>query len=216
MFRILAALACVAVASETLGTETCAVAAGARPCAATSAGSDHSLLQVHPASTVAATKKTGPSGNETAKTIGTEIQQDEAVQHGKTQSQDKKVTDSLESKARTDPYPEDYNLDTDYPRDDKGTHADTIREVQSATLPGDGDVGRKTKPGLHDSWNVDTMFVTDSDGGGHVSLRDMIPWGYRSQTGIKESHEGKSGSPSEGTMSDNKDKDLQRHNNGHA
>merc|ERR1719305_2264723 len=37
-----------------------------------------------------------------------------------------------------------------------------------------------TKPGLSDSWNVDKMFVTDSDGGGHVSLRDMIPWGYRS------------------------------------
>lgn len=92
------------------------------------------------------------------------------------------------SGSETDPYPEDYDLDIDYTRDDKGTRADTLREVQSATLPGDGDKQRTTRPGLGNSWNVDTMFATDSDGGGHVSVRDIIPWGYRSQTQPKKGH----------------------------
>lgn len=190
MFRILATFACVVVAAGTSGTETCASGTRALPCAAVLGGSDHSLLQVHPASTVAATKKPGPSVNEQAKTAGTQLLQDQAIQHANLESLDEKVGEGLGSEARIDPYPADYNLDADYPRDDKGTHADTIREVQNATLPGAGDVGKNTKPGLSDSWNVDTMFVTDSDGGRHISLRDMVPWGYRSiKEAKKNNHE---------------------------
>merc|ERR1719409_2221156 len=74
--------------------------------------------------------------------------------------------------------PDDYDLDTDYPQDTKGNHMDTNRELQNATQPGAGDVDRKREPGLKDSWNVDTMFKTDSDGGGHMSQREMVAWGY--------------------------------------
>merc|ERR1719311_55191 len=116
------------------------------------------------------------------------LQQEEAVQgeNAERDGLDEKVDDGSGSEAKTDPYPEDYDLDMDYPRDDKGTHADTIREVQSATLPGDGDVGRNTKPGLSDSWNVDQMFATDSDGGGDVNTRGMVPWGFRTQGAAKK------------------------------
>merc|ERR1719311_270310 len=116
------------------------------------------------------------------------LQQEEAVQGENVErgGLDEKVDDGSGSEAKTDPYPEDYDLDMDYPRDDKGTHADTIREVQSATLPGDGDIGRNTKPGLSDSWNVDQMFATDSDGGGDVNTRGMVPWGFRTQGAAKK------------------------------
>merc|ERR1719428_58995 len=129
--------------------------------------------------------KAAPTGH---KTKAAALQQEEAVQgeNAERDGLDEKVDDGSGSEAKTDPYPEDYDLDMDYPRDDKGTHADTIREVQSATLPGDGDIGRNTKPGLSDSWNVDQMFATDSDGGGDVNTRGMVPWGFRTQGAAKK------------------------------
>merc|ERR1719409_235796 len=92
----------------------------------------------------------------------------------------------------------------DYPHDAKGTHADTVREVQSATLPDAGDVGRNTKPGLKDSWNVDQMFVTDSDGAGDVHVRGMIPWGYRSQAAAKKEKKDKNETSSQHNKSPHK------------
>jgi len=177
MFRALAALACFVGVTGTPRDGTCVAAAGAGPCAPALVG-DHSLLQVHPA-----TKQKKHSKEGTSQVVGAKLQQKKAIQNERMERHnlDGKVEQGSESKSGMDPYPEDYDLDTDYPHDLKGTRADTVRELQSATLPGDGDIGKNTKPGLSDSWNVDKMFVTDSDGGGHVSLRDMIPWGYRSQ-----------------------------------
>jgi len=193
MFRTIAVFACLVVAAGALGDDTCAVATESVPCTKTLAAGDHSLLQVHPASTVDAKKKTGSAGNDPPKTAETKLQQEKTIRGKNVEATDVDGTvgEGLGSESGLDPYPEDYDLDMDYPRDDKGTHADTVREVQSATLPDAGDVGRNTKPGLKDSWNVDQMFVTDSDGAGDVHVRGMIPWGYRSQAAAKKEKKNK-------------------------
>merc|ERR1719389_180057 len=188
MFRTIAVFACLVVAAGALGDDTCAVATESVPCTKTLAAGDHSLLQVHPASTVDAKRKTGSAGNDPPKTAETKLQQEKTIRGKNVEATDVDGTvgEGLGSESGLDPYPEDYDLDMDYPRDDKGTHADTVREVQSATLPGDGDIGRNTKPGLSDSWNVDQMFATDSDGGGDVNTRGMVPWGFRTQGAAKK------------------------------
>jgi len=123
--------------------------------------------------TVKTENTTGLVGNETANTTG--LQQVKAV--------DGKAPGVGEDKAGVLRAPDDYDLESDYPNDMKGTHANTLREMQNATQPGAGDVDRKTEPGLKDSWNVDTMFPTDSDGAGHLSQKGMIAWGYPSKVG---------------------------------
>merc|ERR1719428_2469644 len=110
--------------------------------------------------------KTAPTGHHKKAAA---LQQEEAVQGENVErgGLDEKVDDGSGSEAKTDPYPEDYDLDMDYPRDDRGTHADTIRDVQSATLRG---------------------------GGGDVNTRGMVPWGYRTQGAAKkESKDAKKG-----------------------
>merc|ERR1719378_2049296 len=123
--------------------------------------------------TVKTENTTGLVGNETANTTG--LQQVKAVQGN--------APGVGEDKAGVLRMPDDYDLDSDYPNDMKGTHANTLREMQNATQPGAGDVDRKTEPGLKDSWNVDTMFKTDSDGAGPMSQRGIIAWGYPSKVG---------------------------------
>jgi len=188
MFRTITVFACLVVAAGALGDDACAVATGSVSCTKAFAAGDHSLLQVHPASAVDAKKKTGSTGNDLPQTAETKLQQEKTIRDKNVEKTDMDGTvgEGLGSESGLDPYPEDYDLDMDFPRDDKGTHADTVREVQSATLPDAGDVGRNTKPGLKDSWNVDQMFVTDSDGSGDVHVRGMIPWGYRSQAAAKK------------------------------
>merc|ERR1719316_1901905 len=132
--------------------------------------------------TVKAEKKentTGLVGNETSLLVNTTgLQQVKAVQGN--------APGVGEDKAGVLRAPDDYDLESDYPNDMKGTHANTLREMQNATQPGAGDVDRKTEPGLKDSWNVDTMFPTDSDGAGHLSQKGMIAWGYPSKVGQAE------------------------------
>merc|ERR1719473_1690807 len=102
---------------------------------------------------------TGLVGNETANTTG--LQQVKAVQGN--------APGVGEDKAGVLRMPDDYDLDSDYPNDMKGTHANTLREMQNATQPG--------------AWDVDRMFPTDSDGAGHLSQKGMIAWGYPSKVG---------------------------------
>merc|ERR1719156_249931 len=103
--------------------------------------------------TVKAEKKentTGLKSNESSLSVNTTgLQQVKAVQGN--------APGVGEDKAGVLRAPDDYDLESDYPNDMKGTHANTLREMQNATQPGAGDVDRKTEPGLKDSWNVDTM-----------------------------------------------------------
>jgi hypothetical protein len=213
MIRILAgaAAACLVAAAGTPGGDTCAVAGGEGSCASSPVG-DHSLLQVHPAKKSIAAIEKSSAENKSTKGAQAKLQQVKAVKTVKTvksvqtvktenttglvgnetanktglqqvKAVDGKAPGVGEDKAGVLRAPDDYDLESDYPNDMKGTHANTLREMQNATQPGAGDVDRKTELGLKDSWNVDTMFPTDSDGAGHLSQKGMIAWGYPSKVG---------------------------------